>query len=278
LIFVHRPSDTPSHDRPYSASGVPSLADRDIGFVQWVERHGYDLAYATSEDLHAGRVDPGRYRALVFCGHDEYWSVPMRGTAATARNTGTSLVFLGANNCYWRIRYQASPAGAGERVIRCAKDAARRRLARPALTTRWRQAGSPEQQLIGAQYISTLAGHAPLVVRDADHWLWAGTQLRDGDTIPGVVWREADREMPDAPLPPYRERAVLAASPFTRRGTRHLQHTSLYQAPSGAWVFAAGTLGWTAALLPDGVTDPRIAQATRNLLDRVLTPPSAAQR
>jgi len=54
--------------------------------------------------------------------------------------------------------------------------------------------------------------------------------------------------------------------------------TTLYTAPSGALVFATGTLGWEYALEPvpqaspeaPTAPDPRIVAMTRNLLARAL--------
>jgi hypothetical protein len=188
----------------------------------------------------------------------------MRRAVARARDGGTSLVFLSANNCYWRIRYGESDRRRDERIVGCAKvrpEAGRR----VPLMAQWRLAGSPEQELLGAQYVSVIDGYTPLVVRNSRHWFWAGTGLRDGDRIPRVVWGEADQVMP--------ERAVLAHSPYQRKGETQHHHAALYRAPSGAWVFAAGSLGWTAALYADGIADRRLQRATRNLLDRVLHQP-----
>ncbi|MFG3685821.1 N,N-dimethylformamidase beta subunit family domain-containing protein [Micromonospora sp. NPDC047740] len=253
-----------SHDRPYSGNGIPQLAAHDIGFVQWVEGRGLDVTYATSEDLHTGRVDPARYRAVVFPGHDEYWSAPMRQAVAVARNGGTSLVFLAANNCYWRVEY-----GTGDRLVMCAKSSVPATGPTPA-TTKWRSAGHPEQQLIGAQYVSIVDGYAPLVVRAGGHWFWAGTGVRDGDLIPEVVWGEADQRTPGVPQPDAVERTLLADSPYSRLGATHRQHTHLYRASSGAWVFIAGSLGWTRVLADPAAADPRLARATLNLLQRVV--------
>ncbi|MFY1687027.1 N,N-dimethylformamidase beta subunit family domain-containing protein [Plantactinospora sp. WMMB782] len=266
------------HDRPYQGSGMPRQARNDIGFVRWMEGHGYDVTYATSEDLHTGRVDPRRYWAVVFCGHDEYWTVEMRRAAAAARDAGTSLVFLAANNCYWRIRYGGADSRTSERVVECAKTLPPW-IGEVPLTTQWRIAGSPEQQLLGGQYVSIVDGQAPLVVRESRHWFWAGTGVRDGDRIPRVVYGEADRVQPSLRGPRAADRVLLSDSPY-RRGRRiYRQQTSLYRTDSGAWVFDAGSLGWTRALSATGFVDSRLQRATSNLLDRVLRhQPSAAVR
>jgi hypothetical protein len=66
------------------------------------------------------------------------------------------------------------------------------------------------------------------------------------------------------------ERVLLAHSPYQdETGARRHQETSLYRAPSGAWVFAAGTFAWSPALDRPGHQDARIQRATANLLDRI---------
>lgn len=120
-------------------------------FIRWAERYGYDLAYADARDLHAYRVDPTRYRGLVFPGHDEYWSPQMRRTTELAREHGTSLVFLSANTMYWQVELGPSPSGVADRLLTCRK---RRGPGKPVL---WREIDRPEQQLIGIQY----AGRVP---------------------------------------------------------------------------------------------------------------------
>ena len=258
-----------SHDRPYSGNGLPKMADQDIGFVRWLEGTGYDLTYASSEDLHAGRVRPEQHQGVVFASHDEYWSPAMRQATTRARDAGTSLAFMTANNVYWKIGY-APAGGVPDRIIHCPKkhvispEKGRREL------DQWR-ASDPEQQLLGTQYITILRGSAPLVVRGAGHWFWAGTGVRDGDRIPYLVTGEADHQAPRTPLPRHRERVLLSASPFTSvRDDPWTQHTQLYQAESGAWVFVAGTFGWPPALYDAEVHDDRVEKATQNLFGRMV--------
>lgn len=110
----------------------------------------------------------------------------------------------------------------------------------------------------------------PLIVRNAGHWLWEATGVFEGDAIEGLVAVGADRYFPRTPLPEHEERVLLAHSPYTDgAGAGRHQETSLYRAPSGAWVFASGTLAWPPALGRPGRTDPRVQRATANLLDRV---------
>ncbi len=168
------PPTTVSFDRPYAGAGLPLHVGHAYDFIRWAERYGYDLAYADARDLHAGRVDPTRYRGLVFPGHDEYWSAPMRRTVELARDHGTSLVFLSANTMYWQVELGPSPSGVPDRLLTCRK---RRGPGRPAL---WREIDRPEQQLLGIQYAGRVPEPHPLVVRNADHWLWEATGAARG--------------------------------------------------------------------------------------------------
>ncbi|MER8183238.1 N,N-dimethylformamidase beta subunit family domain-containing protein [Kitasatospora sp. NPDC094015] len=266
---------TVSFDRPHAGAGLPLHVGHAYDFIRWAERYGYDLSYATASDLHAGLVDPTRHRALIFPGHDEYWSEPMRRAVEGARDAGTSLVFLSANTMYWRVDLSAGPSGEPNRLLNCRK----RQRVRPggtaagpagAASALWRDAGEPEQHLLGVQYAGSVPAPVPLVARNTAHWLWAGTGLAEGDPVPDLVAGEADRYFPKVALPEHTERILLAHSPYRdSEGRPAHQETSLYRAPSGAYVFAAGTFAWSPALDRPGHTDERIQRATANLLDHL---------
>nr|WP_245834278.1 N,N-dimethylformamidase beta subunit family domain-containing protein [Streptomyces aidingensis] len=264
LLDEDEAAGTVCFDRPYAGDGLPPHLGQCHDLIRWAERHGYDLGYATARDLHAGRIDPARHRALVFPGPDPYWTAPMRRTVAAARDAGVSLVFLSAHAMYWRAELAALPTGDADRLLTCRK---RRGPGRPVL---WREQGDPEQRLLGVQYGGPVPEPHPLVVRNAGHWLWAASGAAEGEELPGVVAEAADRYFPRTPLPEYRSRILLAHSPYRDgAGARRHQETSLYQAPSGAWVFAAGTSGWCPALDRAGRADPRVQRATASLFDRI---------
>ncbi|MET7639394.1 N,N-dimethylformamidase beta subunit family domain-containing protein [Streptomyces sp. NPDC005438] len=258
---------TLSFDRPYAGAGLPLHVGHAYDFIRWAERHDYPLAYADARDLHSGRIDPTHYRGLIFPGHDEYWSIPMRRAVEKARDAGTSLVFLSANTMYWQVELENLPSGAQDRLLTCHK---RRGPGRPAL---WREQGEPEQQLIGIQYAGKVPEPHPLIVRKAEHWLWQGIDATEGTELPQLVAGEADRYFPRTSLPEHDERLLLAHSPYQDvRGTRRHQETSLYQAPSGALVFASGTFAWSPTLDRPGHVDDRVQRVTANLIDHIIGP------
>lgn len=72
--------------------------------------------------------------------------------------------------------------------------------------------------------------------------------------------------MPEFPLPPHTSRVLLGESPFVEISGPNYANASLYRAPSGAWVLAAGTISWSWGLddFERFRTDPRIQQTTAN--------------
>jgi hypothetical protein len=76
--------------------------------------------------------------------------------------------------------------------------------------------------------------------------------------------------MTEYPAPAALSRTLLSESPFTdvdRVSQR--SNSSIYQAPSGAWVFGAGTNSWAWGLddFWRSLADARIQRTTANILN-----------
>lgn len=264
-----------SFDRPYEGWGDGQFFSWEYYLVGWLERNGYDVAYATDVDLHRrGASQLQRTKALLSAGHDEYWSQAMYDGAEQARDSGKDIAFFGSNAVYWQIRFAANADGVANRIIVCYKDPALDPETSPALkTTRWRDVGRPEQTLVGVQYITDneWAFNTDYVVSNSDHWAYAGTGFSDGDTVRGITGYEVDTLHAGTALPQSQNQTILSASPFTGRdGTNTLTNASIYQAPSGAWVFATGTMSWPWALQHESFLDERIQITTHNILRRFI--------
>ncbi|NUR94878.1 MAG: hypothetical protein HOV67_06400, partial [Kribbellaceae bacterium] len=224
-------------DRPYAYNPARGVMHDNLPLVQLAERSGVRLAYATSVDLQA---DPGMLagaRAIVFGGHDEYWSLPMRTAVTKARDAGTNLAFLGANSIYRRIRYAADPHGPN-RIIVDYKDARLDPVHNaPGTTVNWRQNPfpDPENSLVGMLYECFPATGA-FTVRDPDFFLFAGTGARANSAYPGLVGNEADRAYPISGTPANLQ--VVAHSPTTCAKRRTFSDSTYYTVKSGAGVFA----------------------------------------
>jgi hypothetical protein len=239
-----------SFDRPYYGNGAGEFLGNEYPLVRLVESLGLDVTYWTDIDLHRHPEQLLAHRALVSLGHDEYWSTRMRRGAEAARAHGVNLAFLGANAVYRHIRLEPSPTGPDRQEVNYKPwsygDDPAWRTDPTQVTTDWRRPplNNPESRLLGNQYECNPT-HAAGGVVEPSSWLFAGTGVRAGTRLPGLVGDEYDRVQPDAPRPPRVQ--VLLHSPVRCRGASFAD-TTYYTAPSGAGVFAAGTSSWVCQL------------------------------
>ena len=269
-----------SFDRPYANDGAGQFLEWEIHFVRWLERSGYDVGYATDIDTHLNGARLLASKAFLSVGHDEYWSQEMFDAIERARDAGVHLGFFGANAAYWQVRFESSIENGPARTMVCYKSADLDPVQGGTTTVKWRDppVARPEQLLIGLQFGDIIAGgfqgaYAAYVVENTGHWVYAGSGLRDGDAIPGIVGYEADRYDQGAGLPMQRDTSWtrLSTSPYENLAGPAHANSAVYQAPSGAWVFAAGSIGWSLGLDSFGdraAPDERLQRVTRNLLDR----------
>ncbi|MFL5627667.1 MAG: N,N-dimethylformamidase beta subunit family domain-containing protein [Ktedonobacteraceae bacterium] len=255
-----------SYDRPYDSFlgwGSGNLLPFEVNAIQWLERQGYDVSYLSSIDL---QEDPGQllnHRAYLSLGHDEYWSKEMRDGVQQARDKGVGLAFLGANAAYWQIRFEPDGTGIRDRTIVCYKvQTVNHDLARDPfygvdnsrVTSLWRDpvVGRPENALIGIMYSNYTqqgTGFPWQVSVQATSPILDGTGLHPGQVYGcDIVGYEWDRIFANGSTPPGLQ--VIAES-LTQTFQDHksdISDTTYYNAPSGAMVFASGSIYWAAAL------------------------------
>ena len=275
-----------SFDRPFAGQGVGLFLTWDVQLVHWLEQSGYDVTYTTDVDTHADPQALLRSRSFISGGHDEYWSKEMFDAVQAARDGGVNLAFMAADELHWQVRYEPSAAGVPNRVMVGYKDATTDPVQGPTTTVQWRNplVNRPGQLLTGVDFAGEVnfGNNVGYVVTNSSHWVYAGTGLKDGDVIPGLVGYEMDRYFPDLPAPSSTNRTLLSHSPFTDifNGASTYANSSIYQAPSGAWVFAAGTMSWSWGLdsMSNIAVDSRIQRMTSNIFNAFLngaprTPP-----
>ena len=126
----------------------------------------------------------------------------------------------------------------------------------------------PENGLVGvlsdgSDNVSNFTGqHGDWVVTNANHWVYAGTGLTNGGTIPGLIYYEWDGFVNNAATPAGI--TVLASSVVPNNvlpGSRH--EATIYERPP-AVVFAAGTIDFNQHLR----AQPVVAQILKNVLTR----------
>jgi hypothetical protein len=96
------------------------------------------------------------------------------------------------------------------------------------------------------------------------HWIFSGTGLHNGDRLANpdgtsFLGYEVDNMGPFSPADTQR----LAHSPSTANAA-YFSDMTVYRAPSGATVFASGSIGWSQTVLA-------IQPMTRNILARFIS-------
>ena len=277
------PANRVSFDRPYAPLGQSPLG-WEIQLVRFLEREGYDVSYQSDLDTHRDPAGLLLHRLVVVAGHDEYWTKEMRDGFDAARDAGTNLAFMGANDAYWQVRYEDDgrtlvgyKSVADPNPDWALKTALFRELVPPRFECEllgvqhqggFRRSGDPQ-----LDYFVTPEGAT-------DPWL-RGTGLVTGSVLPDLVGREWD-SIP-AYLPESCRKPGLTVL-FHHDGASGPADAVRYTAPSGARVFSAGSLQFSWALDTFGVDsfghaqgpDPRVQQFTRNALTDLLQPAQPA--
>jgi hypothetical protein len=270
-----------SFDRPYRDDGAGGLFEWqrwDLYLIQWLEKNGYDVVYSSDLDTHTNGARLLNFKGFLSSGHNEYWSKPMYDNVEAARDNGVNLAFFGANALYWQVRYEPSAAGVPNRILVCYKDPSIDPVQGSTTTVQWRDPllNRPEQALMGVQCSDENGSqNFPYVVTNSSSWVYGNTGFTDGSSVQGIVGYEWDRYDSNYPPPP----AVAGSwtllgnsATVTDVGSADSSNSSIYQALSGAWVFASGTMSWSSGLSASGLADARIQQATTNVLNRFINP------
>jgi len=293
-----------SYQRPYdSITGAGQFFARDVAMIRFLERYGYPVSYTSSESVDANPGQLAGHSALIDFGHSEYWSERQADAFARARDSGTSLLFLGSDTLAWRVRYARASKGAGDRgahdqTIIAYKQFAALDPERSRPTGLFPDRGA---NLTGSAYLGCITPrlaqrgpptyrYYPWIAQPAAGWSWlfSGTGISAATVIPGIVGYELDARTAASP----HDTEVIGrgaapcmgaekGEPIPSRG-EDIAQTTLYTAPSGALVFNTGTLGWELGLEPVPSASPDAPRApnrfvvaiTRNLLARVLATPA----
>ena len=295
-----------SFDRPYATNAAAGRgagagefltvsharlpAAWEYPFVRWIEKEGYDVAYATNVDVHRDASLLARRKAVLLVGHDEYWSRPMRDHVERARDRGVNLGVFAANVCYWQVRYEPSMSGEPDRILICAKEPDRDPVYNTSqdqdLTVRFRNLHPPrpEVALVGMMMSAEdVEGDFTPLPEARSHWVYAGTGIPSGRTrlARGLLGYEVDRSYAnDATFSRWSPPGLtVLARAWVQplRLNRMVTESTIYEAPSGATVFAAGTMQWSwglddwgAPTLHSPRIHPDIQRITKNVLAKFL--------
>ena len=282
------PGVSVSFDRPYGkyrqifdaplSQGSGEFLLWEFPLAYWMEREGYDVSYVSNIDTHADPQGLRRARAFLSVGHDEYWTLPMYENVRSAIAAGVHAAFFSGNSVDGVIPLLPSGSGAPHRVISRIGKFGPRPDELEKYAGRWKQHGPDPARLMGARTTDPANGGADWTCIKEKHWLFAGTGMRNGDSIRGLVGWEHHGEPADIP-----GLEVVARGPVYSRGRpQGTEYTAtIYPGGKGSLVFNAATIWWSDGLsappghlhpyahgsTPPG-PDPRVQRITKNLFAR----------
>ncbi|HWB99818.1 MAG TPA: N,N-dimethylformamidase beta subunit family domain-containing protein [Bryobacteraceae bacterium] len=277
-----------SFDRPEPNNHIfddPEVADPVQGRVQcgqapgewrllgWLEREGFDYDLYAEAHLHDGTLDLDAYKVLILSIHPEYWTREMylkvkswvfeRGgrlmyLAGNGLNCEVTLGDDGTMHCLTHLRSLHGELGghSDDGTIE--------------YESRMHRTLESEANLLGVACTSAgIMTAAPYQVRDASHWIFQGTGLRNEDLfgektlherVPGgASGHETDKRTASSPA----NTLLLAKGTNPDEGGSEIV---IHEPGKGGAVFSVGSITWVPALFPD----PHVSRITRNVLTRFL--------
>ena len=290
---AHSPNVAASFDRPYGkycqifdhplSIGSGEFLLWEFPLCYWLEQHGYDVTYGSNVDIRSAN-DVTRCRGFLSVGHDEYWDLRQYRAVQDAIEQGTNILWLGANSVYMVSPFSPSSVGAADRIITRTASYGPLRAEELAsygeILGPFDEHGPDERKIIGARTVVPFNGGGDWTCTQPDHWIFAGTGMRSGESIPGLVGWEFHGD----PDPEREGLEVVAEGTVWAGGTRPGHWTStIFPGPRGNFVFNASTIYWPQGLAtppghilpwshysrPHG-PDPRVQQITKNLLARAI--------
>ncbi|WP_345813116.1 N,N-dimethylformamidase beta subunit family domain-containing protein [Paraburkholderia sp. PREW-6R] len=250
----------------------------DAKFIRWLHAHDFACDFFTDVDLHrATDLDLTQYSVMLSVGHHEYWSQEMRDHVARFIANGGNLAVFSGNTCYRPVDFGPS---ADINAIRTMN-----RLgeswpgynesdliglsygyggAKYGVWNRWRRKWlKPEREPIG------------FTVRRHDHWVFEGTQLKDGDTFGAedrLVGYEADGVPPVANgFEKLADSVQLVGWDVGGFAALGVFKPDFGSGANGGQVFNCGTTDWSRVLLDERASSHAVVeQITLNVMHRFL--------
>ena len=236
----------------------------------WMEREGLDFDLYSENQFHEGILNLKEYKVLVLSTHPEYWTVTMYEKLKAWVQEGGKLLYLGGNgiNCSVELHDDAMTvfdmdlsewlphrAYTGEGAL---------------IPSRFGLRHENESNLLGVlMSFAGMGSGAPYQVKSANHPIFAGTGLSDGDQFGfetlavrcpgGASGHETDKMDRFTPIG-----TQLLAQGLNGPGAGADLVT--YSTPNGGLVISVGSINWVAGL----PVDSTLSKITRNMFDIAL--------
>lgn len=250
----------------------------EFPFAHWLEKEGYDVTYVSNTDTHRDPNTPKRGKGFLSIGHDEYWTMDMFRNVQSAIQKGIGVGFFSGNAVCGKVDWDPATRSMRRTGVFGPPGGTREFSSMSSLVHERPYAN----ELMGAHSTGPVTGGADWICSLPDHWIYEGTGMKQGDTIPGLIGWEYHGD--PAPIPGLE---IVATGPTqSKPGAPNggIYTGTVYYGPKKNVVFNAATCWWADGLSappgyktpivytePKGV-DARVQQMTRNVLSRLIAP------
>lgn len=271
--FNHIPRETQATD-PIRGRQACHLVPAEWRLLAWLEREGFAYDFYSDAQLHHGELDLDAYEVLIISTHPEYWTqMQYKRVKEWVYERGGKLMYLGGNGIDCEVDYPTPDTmhcntwlpGPDRALVFTHPEDGRH------YDCRFHYTVESPAQLLGVVFTEPGIGTgAPYRVVDAEHPLFAGTGLKNGDTFGanslherspgGASGHETDKRSASTPA----NAKILAQGLNPGSGGAEMV---TYETESGGAVFSVGSITWPACLL----SDVQISHITRNVLEGMLS-------
>lgn len=255
FVSVDRPN--PGAD---PSGNVGHLANGEKHIIGWLERNNHSYSMFTERDLNDNPALLRKFKTIIISTHSEYWSSRMYDGLQNHLKNGGNVLYLSGNGIYWKTALKGDQ-------IEVRKDGGIHSFTdeRGGL---FYQIGKPETAIIGVGYRSTgFSVPAPYKVSNANHWIFAGTGIRNGDLIGALGLNKINNSTGGASgwetdqVDRYTPKNAIVLA----KGTNIIgagAHMVYYDHPGGGGVFSTGSITFGGSL----AVDQKLTRIVNNVL------------
>ncbi|NLI93527.1 MAG: hypothetical protein GX434_15475 [Peptococcaceae bacterium] len=231
--------------------GSSHLAGAELHVLSWMEANGYPYKLISDSDFHKDShiLDP--FKILIINTHNEYWTENMYNSLEKFLNRGGSVLYLSGNGLFWKAVLNDNDQ------IEVRKDFKNHILDGTQGGYWAKELQRPESAVLGVRFQnSDFSIPSPYKVLKADHWIYQGTGLKNGDLIGktgltkvrnssgGASGWETDQMDKNSP-----KNTVLLARGANPKGKG--AEMTYYDHPGGGGVFSVGSITFGGSLAVD---------------------------
>lgn len=283
-------------ERPVENYYVDLLLDTLMPLVRFLEGSGVPVTYATELSVEEDPCTLNGYAVMVFGGHGpEYTSDTLRAAVIQNIAEGVHLLSLASDAFAWRTAVHHDKVGntlievdksgptagglvngdeRGKWLFRNLTDERGQRLGEEAITFARYFAYVPPKR----PYPMTISPRRAVNGREdptlMQHWLFAGTNLALGESIPDVLAGDLDAINPGSNLPAHDDLVVLHSEVDWGEDPPVVPNDMvLLQRPNGQLTFHAGTWYMAKVMMSNAPAAPKLRRLVSNALGRMLGTP-----